>query len=44
VSNTGDADAMLDTLHDPSAWPMFTLPLADGFAWGSVVRGRFLGP
>ncbi|WP_369265175.1 hypothetical protein [Streptomyces sp. R35] len=31
-SDAGDADAMLDTLHDPSAWPMFTVPLASGFA------------
>lgn len=29
-SDAVDADAMLDTLHDPSAWPMFTVPLADG--------------
>ncbi|MFE5143928.1 hypothetical protein ACFRDV_40985 [Streptomyces fagopyri] len=32
ASDAGDADAMLDTLHDPSAWPMFTVPLAGGFA------------
>ncbi|MER7191284.1 hypothetical protein [Streptomyces flaveolus] len=31
-SDAGDADAMLDTLHDPSAWPVFTVPLAGGFA------------
>ncbi|MDH6493971.1 hypothetical protein [Streptomyces sp. SAI-149] len=31
-SDAGDTNAMLDTLHDPSAWPMFTVPLADGFA------------
>ncbi|MEU6273034.1 hypothetical protein ABZ871_11570 [Streptomyces populi] len=31
-SDAGDADGMLDTLHDPSAWPVFTVPLADGFA------------
>ncbi|MGA5559459.1 hypothetical protein [Streptomyces lavendulocolor] len=31
-SDAGDADAMLDTLHDRSAWPRFTVPLAGGFA------------
>ncbi|MEV6019217.1 MULTISPECIES: hypothetical protein [unclassified Streptomyces] len=30
-SDAGDADAMLDRLHDPSAWPMFTVPLDGGF-------------
>lgn len=27
-SDAGDAAAMLDQLHDPSAWPTFTVPLA----------------
>ncbi|MFJ9799215.1 hypothetical protein [Streptomyces sp. NPDC101145] len=31
-SDAGDADAMLDTLRDPSAWPVFTVPLTGGFA------------
>ncbi|MGW1963757.1 hypothetical protein ACWCPD_26430 [Streptomyces sp. NPDC001935] len=31
-SDAGDAAAMLDRLHDPSAWPTFTVPLAGGFA------------
>ncbi|MFJ8661119.1 hypothetical protein [Streptomyces sp. NPDC093795] len=30
-SDAGDADAMLDRLHAPSEWPMFTVPLAGGF-------------
>ncbi|MFJ8201079.1 hypothetical protein [Streptomyces sp. NPDC096152] len=30
-SDAGDAAAMLDQLHDPSAWPMFTVPLVGGF-------------
>jgi hypothetical protein len=31
-SDPGDAGAMLDTLHDPSAWPVFTVPLTGGFS------------
>ncbi|MCM3300417.1 hypothetical protein [Streptomyces pseudogriseolus] len=31
-ADAGDADATLETLHDPSAWPMFTVQLADSFA------------
>ncbi|MEU7580111.1 hypothetical protein AB0B50_21235 [Streptomyces sp. NPDC041068] len=31
-ADAGDADAMLDKLHDPSAWPVFTVPLTDGSA------------
>jgi len=30
-SDAGDADALLDRLHDPSAWPVFTVPLTGGF-------------
>lgn len=30
-SDAGDADAMLERLHDASAWPVFTVPLASGF-------------
>jgi hypothetical protein len=31
-TDAGDAGAMLGRLHDPSAWPVFTVPLAGGFA------------
>ena len=31
-SDAGDAGAMLERLHDPSAWPVFTVPLVGGFA------------
>ncbi|MGW0208724.1 hypothetical protein ACWDZ8_23965 [Streptomyces sp. NPDC003233] len=31
-ADPADADAMLDKLHDPTAWPVFTVPLAGGFA------------
>ncbi|MGI5350494.1 hypothetical protein ACQEU8_20295 [Streptomyces sp. CA-250714] len=30
-SDAGDADAMLGRLQDPSAWPVFTVPLAGDF-------------
>ncbi|MFI6360580.1 hypothetical protein ACIBJF_50600 [Streptomyces sp. NPDC050743] len=30
-ADAGDVGAMLDKLHDPSAWPVFTVPLAGGF-------------
>ncbi|MFJ2953553.1 hypothetical protein [Streptomyces sp. NPDC087270] len=29
-SDAGDAGAMLDRLHNPSAWPVFTIPLTGG--------------
>ncbi|MEV6501373.1 hypothetical protein [Streptomyces prunicolor] len=30
-SDPGDADAVLEKLHDPSVWPVFTVPLSGGF-------------
>lgn len=30
--DAGDAGAMLERLHDKSAWPMFTVPLGAGFS------------
>ncbi|MFI5524212.1 hypothetical protein [Streptomyces platensis] len=30
-SDVGDADVMLDRLHDPPEWPVFTVPLVGGF-------------
>ncbi|MFF4384482.1 hypothetical protein [Kitasatospora sp. NPDC001547] len=31
-ADAGDAGAMLERLHDKSAWPMFTVPLKGGFS------------
>jgi hypothetical protein len=30
--DAGDAGAMLERLHDKSAWPMFTVPMENGFS------------
>lgn len=31
-ADAGDAGAVLERLHDRSAWPVFTVPLGDGFS------------